>query len=99
MKYLDVSFEDLNIQEELFLTIGNFDGVHRGHQQVLNNLTTDAKLSKTKSAILSFNPHPQIFFNNENNFLIKSQVKTLSILKNLNMDQLIDLKFNNELTN
>jgi FAD synthase len=46
MKYLDVSFEDLNIQEELFLTIGNFDGVHRGHQQVLNNLTTDSKISK-----------------------------------------------------
>ena len=79
MKYLDVSFEDLNIQEELFLTIGNFDGVHRGHQQILNNLTTDSKISKTKSAILSFNPHPKIFFNNEKNFLINSKEK-----KNIN---------------
>ena len=98
MKYLDVSFEDLNIQEELFLTIGNFDGVHRGHQQVLNNLTTDAKISKIKSAILSFNPHPKIFFNNEKNFLINSKEKKISILKNLNIDYLIDLKFDNELT-
>ena len=98
MKYLDVSFEDLNIQEELFLTIGNFDGIHRGHQQVLNNLTTDAKISKTKSAILSFNPHPKIFFNNEKNFLINSKEKKISILKNLNIDYLIDLKFDNELT-
>ena len=53
MKYLDVSLKDLNIQEDLFLTIGNFDGIHRGHQQVLNNLTSDAKILKTKSAILS----------------------------------------------
>lgn len=98
MKYLDVSFEDLNIQEELFLTIGNFDGIHRGHQQVLNNLTTDSKISKTKSAILSFNPHPKIFFNNEKNFLINSKEKKISILKNLNIDYLIDLKFDNELT-
>lgn len=98
MKYLDVSFEDLNIQEELFLTIGNFDGVHRGHQQILNNLTTDSKISKTKSAILSFNPHPKIFFNNEKNFLINSKEKKISILKNLNIDYLIDLKFDNELT-
>ena len=45
MKYLDVSFEDLNIQEELFLTIGNFDGIHRGHKKVLNKLTNDAKIS------------------------------------------------------
>ena len=98
MKYLDVSFEDLNIQEELFLTIGNFDGVHRGHQQILNNLTTDSKISKTKSAILSFNPHPKIFFNNEKNFLINSKEKKITILKNLNIDYLIDLKFDNELT-
>ena len=98
MKYLDVSFEDLNIQEELFLTIGNFDGIHRGHQQILNNLTTDSKISKTKSAILSFNPHPKIFFNNEKNFLINSKEKKISILKNLNIDYLIDLKFDNELT-
>lgn len=98
MKYLDVSFEDLNIQEELFLTIGNFDGIHRGHQQILNNLTTNSKISKTKSAILSFNPHPKIFFNNEKNFLINSKEKKISILKNLNIDYLIDLKFDNELT-
>ena len=60
MKYLDVSFKDLNIQEDLFLTIGNFDGIHRGHQQVLNNLTSNAKISKNKSAILSFSPHPKM---------------------------------------
>ena len=98
MKYLDVSFNDLNIQEDLFLTIGNFDGIHRGHQKVLNDLTYNAKISKIKSAILSFRPHPKIFFNNEKNFLINSKEKKISILKKLNIDYLIDLRFDNELT-
>ena len=98
MKYLDVSFNDLNIQEDLFLTIGNFDGIHKGHQKVLNYLTYNAQISKIKSAILSFSPHPKIFFNNEKNFLINSKEKKISILKNLNIDYLIDLRFDNELT-
>ena len=98
MKYLDVSFNDLNIQEDLFLTIGNFDGIHKGHQKVLNYLTYNAQISKIKSAILSFSPHPKIFFNNEKNFLINSKEKKISILKNLNIDYLIDLRFDNQLT-
>ena len=98
MKYLDVSFNDLNIQEDLFLTIGNFDGIHKGHQKVLNYLTYNAKISKIKSAILSFSPHPKIFFNNEKNFLINSKEKKISILKNLNIDYLIDLRFDDKLT-
>ena len=44
MKYLDISFEDLYIKDELFLTIGNFDGIHKGHEDVLNNLISDANI-------------------------------------------------------
>ena len=98
MKYLDISFEDLYIKDELFLTIGNFDGIHKGHEDVLNNLISDANSSNTKTAILSFNPHPKIFFNNEKNFLINSKNKKISILQNFKIDYLIDLKFDDSLT-
>ena len=98
MKYYDVSFEDLSIEEELFLTIGNFDGIHKGHEKIIKNLISSAKSSNVKSAILSFNPHPKIFFNGEKNFLINSIEKKISILQNLNIDYLIDLKFDDKLT-
>ncbi len=98
MKYLDVSFEDLYIKEELFLTIGNFDGIHKGHEDIINNLISDSTLSNTKTAILSFNPHPKIFFNNKKNFLINSKKKKISILENFKIDYLIDLKFDESLT-
>ena len=98
MKYFDVSYENLNIEDELFLTIGNFDGIHKGHIQILHNLVTNANLENTKSAILSFNPHPKIYFNNEKNFLINTTKKKISSLQNLKIDYLIDLKFDEKLT-
>tara|TARA_B100000965_G_scaffold118213_1_gene97550 strand:- start:9119 stop:10054 length:936 start_codon:yes stop_codon:yes gene_type:complete len=98
MEYLDVSLEKLNIQDELFLTIGNFDGVHKGHNDILNNLRSKAKSSNVKTAILSFNPHPKVYFNNEKNFLINSREKKISILQKLKIDYLIDLKFDQNLT-
>ncbi|MFT7087210.1 MAG: riboflavin kinase/FMN adenylyltransferase [Rickettsiales bacterium] len=40
------------------LTIGNFDGVHLGHQEILNNAKRIARSENLKSALLTFEPHP-----------------------------------------
>jgi riboflavin kinase/FMN adenylyltransferase len=42
------------------ITIGNFDGVHRGHQQILRRVTAVAREEGWKSAVLTFNPHPAV---------------------------------------
>jgi riboflavin kinase/FMN adenylyltransferase len=44
------------------LTIGNFDGVHRGHQAMLALLTNEAHHRGLPSAVLTFEPHPRDFF-------------------------------------
>lgn len=44
------------------LTIGNFDGVHRGHQAMLALLTNEARHRKLASCVLTFEPHPRDFF-------------------------------------
>ncbi len=44
------------------LTIGNFDGVHRGHQAMLALLVNEARHRGLPSAVLSFEPHPRDFF-------------------------------------
>jgi riboflavin kinase/FMN adenylyltransferase len=48
------------------LTIGNFDGVHRGHQAMLARLTEAAEDLELPSAVLTFDPHPREFFAREN---------------------------------
>jgi len=47
------------------LTIGNFDGVHRGHQAMLLRLVEAADDLRLPSAILTFDPHPREFFGRE----------------------------------
>ncbi|RYF83087.1 MAG: bifunctional riboflavin kinase/FAD synthetase, partial [Comamonadaceae bacterium] len=44
------------------LTIGNFDGVHRGHQAMLALLHTEARHRGLPSCVLTFEPHPRDYF-------------------------------------
>ena len=44
------------------LTIGNFDGLHRGHQALLARLVAEAQRLRLPSSLLSFEPHPREFF-------------------------------------
>ena len=44
------------------LTIGNFDGVHRGHQAMLTRLVEAAEDLRLPSAVMTFDPHPREFF-------------------------------------
>jgi riboflavin kinase / FMN adenylyltransferase len=44
------------------LTIGNFDGVHRGHQAMLALLTNEARHRGVASCVMTFEPHPRDFF-------------------------------------
>ncbi len=44
------------------LTIGNFDGVHRGHQAMLALLNNEARHRNVPSCVLTFEPHPRDFF-------------------------------------
>src|SRR5215218_958082 len=39
------------------VTFGNFDGVHRGHQQVLSELIRTARLTRSRSVAVTFDPH------------------------------------------
>ena len=48
------------------LAIGNFDGMHLGHQAILHRLSEEAKANNLVCSLLTFEPHPREFFNPEN---------------------------------
>lgn len=47
------------------LTIGNFDGVHRGHRALIERVIAKAREAKLTSCVLTFEPHPREFFGGE----------------------------------
>jgi riboflavin kinase / FMN adenylyltransferase len=47
------------------LTIGNFDGVHRGHRALIDRVTAKARELRLTSCVLTFEPHPREFFARE----------------------------------
>ena len=53
------SLEELSLQNT-WLTIGVFDGVHRGHQEILSNLTAGAHENGVPAVVLTFWPHPGV---------------------------------------
>ncbi|NOL49086.1 bifunctional riboflavin kinase/FAD synthetase [Pelistega europaea] len=61
------------------LTIGNFDGVHIGHQRLLEHLVKQAQLRQLQPTVLTFSPHPREFFGlrEQRPELIPTRISTL----------------------
>ena len=55
-------FHHPGIARACALTIGNFDGVHRGHQAMLALLNSEAAQRGVESCVLTFEPHPRDYF-------------------------------------
>jgi len=73
------------------LAIGNFDGVHKGHQKVFKY----AKKTKLKFGILTFSPLPAMFFNKKiKNYRLASEEEKFRLLKKFSTDFVVNIKFN-----
>ena len=90
----DISKKSLN--NSITASIGAFDGIHIGHQKILENIVKESLQNNTKSALITFNPIPKIYFSKKN-FEILTINKKISLLKDYNLDYLILLRFNKKL--
>jgi riboflavin kinase/FMN adenylyltransferase len=76
------------------ILIGNFDGVHLGHQKLFKLANKYKKKFNLKIGVLTFEPMPKMFFNkNIKNFRISSIIQKNIILKSLGVDFIITQKF------
>jgi len=76
------------------IAIGNFDGVHVGHQKVLKQAYKKAKKNNLPFGLVTFEPLPVMHFNkNIKNYRINSKEQKKKQLKELNLDFLIIIKF------
>ena len=80
------------------LAIGNFDGIHIGHQKIIQKLVNESKKMNVQSAILGFDPHPQQFFTkNYDGFNVINETTKIELLDQLNVDYYITMEFNSAL--
>ena len=79
------------------VTIGTFDGVHRGHQEILRNMVNRAKEIDGESVVVTFYPHPrQVLSGDANIKFITTQEEKIRHLEALGIDNLIIIKFTKE---
>jgi len=88
------------ILDPVWVTIGNFDGVHLGHQSLISELITKAKSDHVDSMAVTFWPHPREFFTKDSKgfYLNNSQEKNF-LLEKTGLDNILSLNFNSELAN
>ena len=92
------SIEDFPSDVNTVVTIGTFDGVHKGHITIINRLSKLAKKRGLESVLLTFDPHPRhvIYKDNQDLRLIHTIEEKIDALKNTGLHNLVVHKFTKE---
>ena len=91
------SIFDFNPTQKTIVTIGTFDGVHVGHQKIIEKLVHEAKSSNKKSVLLTFFPHPRMVLQKDVAIkLINTIDERAQHLEKLGLDYLIIHPFSKE---
>ena len=94
------NLHDYSQKTPLALSIGMFDGVHRGHQTIIKNLNSAAQNKDLESAILTFWPHPRTVFNPNDDLKLLNTIEEKTYLLEKNKVQHLFLKeFDEEFRN
>jgi len=91
-------YNSFNIKKQhkgSIILIGNFDGVHLGHQKLFTLAQKYKKKYSLKVGVLTFEPMPKMYFNKDiKNFRLSNQKQKINLLNKLNVDFIITKKFN-----
>jgi len=80
------------------VTIGNFDGVHRGHQHIFRKVLREARQEKSKAVVITFEPHPKRVLHPERQpfYLITSREEKIARIAETGIDGLLLIPFSLE---
>ena len=88
------NFDLIKKHKSSIILIGNFDGVHLGHRKLFDLARKYKKKFKLDIGVLTFEPMPKMFFNKKiKNFRISNFDQKINLLKNLDVDFIINKKF------
>lgn len=97
MTFFD-SLENIIINENSAVTIGSFDGLHLGHDQIFSDLKKIAKQKHLKSVVISFYPHPAEILVNKDVPLLTLPHEKRQLMEEKGIDYFIVMPFTKELS-
>lgn len=93
------NLESLNEDGHKFaVTIGNFDGVHLGHQNILKLILQECEKEGLELVVVTFEPHPIQILKPRNHFLINSFIEKRELLKNVGIKYLCEISFSRDVS-
>ena len=92
------SIEQVSLKNS-WLTVGVFDGVHRGHQQILTRLTAGAREQSVPAVVLTFEPHPAKLFGRGEIRLLTLPDERVELLETYGVDVTIVHPFDQQVAN
>ncbi len=93
MKIIYEDYKDIANKEQLTITMGNFDGVHIGHQRLIERVLN---YSDTKHGVLTFDPHPSQVLRRQNFATLTQREDKIEALKKYPLDYIFIVKFTEE---
>lgn len=93
MKIIHASHRYIKNTEPLTLTMGNFDGLHLGHQKLIERVL---EYPDTKKAILTFDPHPSSILRKQPFNTLMQKTDKIDLLSQYPLDYLFFIQFNHE---
>ena len=91
------SLEEVSIKNA-WLTIGVFDGIHRGHREIIRRLTTDAHTNHAPAVLLTFDPHPASVLSGQDIKCLTTPNERADLLASLGVDIVITQRFTRDLS-
>ena len=92
------SIEEIDTIKESVVTIGNFDGLHNGHQVLIKKATEYAGVKNLSSVVFTFKNHPVNYFRPNSIKNIITNEEKIKILKDMNVDIIINIPFDENIT-
>ena len=94
------SFNISSSDQNAIILIGNFDGLHLGHQKLFKQAQKYKKSKRSKLGVVTFDPIPKMFFNKKlRNYRISNFNQKIHYLKKYNVDFIINKKFDKKFSN
>jgi riboflavin kinase / FMN adenylyltransferase len=91
------SLEAVSLQNS-WLTIGVFDGVHRGHREIIQKLVREAHANDAPAAVLTFHPHPASVLTGKEIKCLTTPDERADLLASLGVDVIITQRFTRDLS-